>query len=80
MTSEQWARVRDVLHRALDRPPEERADWVGAVCEDEPEIRAEVESLLGAYEADDALFETGATGGGPGGVGLGTTDRSVPSG
>jgi serine/threonine-protein kinase len=62
MTSEQWARVRDVLHRALDRPPEERAGWVGAVCEDEPEIRAEVESLLGAYEADDALFETGALG------------------
>jgi serine/threonine-protein kinase len=57
MTPEQWTRVRDVLHQALDRPPDERAAWVEAACADEPTVRAEVTALLDAYEADDPLFE-----------------------
>jgi hypothetical protein len=58
MTDEPWDRIREILDRALDRPPGERADWLDAVCED-PQIRAEVESLLAAYEEDDPFFETG---------------------
>jgi len=58
MTDEPWDRIREILDRALDRPPGERADWLDSVCED-PKIRAEVESLLAAYEEDDPFFDTG---------------------
>ena len=58
MTDEQWDRIREVLNRGLDRPPGERADWLDSACED-PKVRAEVESLLAAYEEDDPFFETG---------------------
>lgn len=61
MTTEQWTRVWTVLDRALDRPPAERRDWVETTCDDEPAVRAEVESLLAAYEPEDPLFsEEGA--------------------
>lgn len=56
MTSEQWSRICKVFDRALDRPPDERRNWLETVCPDEPTVRAEVESLLDAYEPDDPLF------------------------
>lgn len=39
-----WQRVESALHDALDLAPEERAEFVAAIAD--PEIRAEVESLL----------------------------------
>ena len=56
MTSEQWDRICQVLDQALERPPEDRRDWVKTTCADEPVVREEVESLLDAYEPDDPLF------------------------
>jgi hypothetical protein len=57
MTSEEWARIRDLVDRALDHPPEERSDWIEQICKDEPDVRAEVESLLEAYQEDDSFFD-----------------------
>jgi hypothetical protein len=57
MTSEEWVRIRDLVDRALDHPPEERSDWIEQICQDEPNVRAEVESLLEAYQQDDSFFD-----------------------
>ncbi len=56
MTTEQWTRIWDLLDRALDRPPDERMDWLDTVCADAPTVRAEVESLIKAYDPTDPLF------------------------
>lgn len=56
MTTEQWTRIWDLLDRALDRPPEEQMEWLDTVCADAPKIRAEVKSMLAAYDPTDPLF------------------------
>ncbi|MBI4911593.1 MAG: protein kinase [Acidobacteria bacterium] len=55
MTPERWRQVEDILARALELVPEERADLVASACGEDLELRREVESLLaqegGAPEA-----------------------------
>lgn len=57
MTPEQWNRVRDLFHRALDLPPNDRAAFLTSECPD-TELRAEVESLL--LGAETHLFDVPA--------------------
>ena len=40
-------RISEIYHRALERPPGDRAAFLKQACADEPELHAEVESLLG---------------------------------
>ncbi len=51
-----WLLVRAILDEAFERPPAERSAFLDRQCADEPELRAEVESLLAA----DARIEGGA--------------------
>ena len=44
-----WSRVKDVLHAALSRPPDERVPFVRDACDGDHVLREEVESLLAAH-------------------------------
>ncbi len=55
MTQEQWDRVFNLFHEALDKPPAERTAFLESACPDR-EIRAEVGSLLAnSSDADPFL-------------------------
>ena len=46
MTPAQRRRVRDLFEAALDRPPSEVREWVASQAADDPEVAAEVLSLI----------------------------------
>src|SRR5689334_5852905 len=49
-----WARVREILHKALELPPGQRAGYLDQACGGDAGLRAEVESLIAA--ADRSAF------------------------
>jgi eukaryotic-like serine/threonine-protein kinase len=49
MNADQWARVKEIFHAALERAAEERAAFVAGVCDADAALRAEVERLLAAH-------------------------------
>ncbi len=56
MTPERWKEVEDVLQRALDRPPQERASFLDQACAGDEDLKKEASSLIGAYdEAGDFI-------------------------
>lgn len=56
MSDEQKDRIEEVLEEALALPPAQRLNYVSAACEGDPEIAAELTSLL-ASEQDLSLTE-----------------------
>ena len=52
MSQENWRRVEEVYHEALEHRPESRAAFVTAACGADASLRREVESLLAADGAD----------------------------
>jgi TolB-like protein/tRNA A-37 threonylcarbamoyl transferase component Bud32/Tfp pilus assembly protein PilF len=59
LTPERWQRVKSILDAALARPPEERAGLVTEACAGDPELRAEVDSLLEAGDRAGDSLEAG---------------------
>jgi Tol biopolymer transport system component len=57
MHPERWKRVKEVLDVSLGLAPAERGAYLTRVCETDSDLREEVESLIEAYEADEALLE-----------------------
>jgi len=58
LTPEAWQRVRGVLERAIEMNPAERGSYLDAECGGDPELRAEVESLIQSFErAGDTFLE-----------------------
>jgi non-specific serine/threonine protein kinase/serine/threonine-protein kinase len=57
MGQQEWNRVRDFFHRALDLPPNQREPFLNAECTD-PGVRAEVQSLLA--DANSGLLDSPA--------------------
>lgn len=56
MTPEQWQKVEDVLQRALDCAPQERASFLDEACAGDEQLREETTSLVNAYdEAGDFM-------------------------
>ena len=56
MTSrEQWARVQEIFHGALDRPDEERESFLMGACAGDKDLEEGVRSLLAAHDAPDLL-------------------------
>jgi len=53
-----WARIRDVLEAALERPPGERAAWLDAHAGSDESVRADVERLLAADDRIGTHLET----------------------
>jgi tetratricopeptide (TPR) repeat protein/predicted Ser/Thr protein kinase len=59
VTAEQWRRARDLFDEALSIPAGERLEFVRLRTATEPELLAEVESLLAAHAASEGRYETG---------------------
>src|SRR3954453_14306083 len=57
MNPERWRRTKEILDITLRLPPAEREAYLTRVCEDDAELRAEVDSLLDAQEAAGDFLE-----------------------
>lgn len=60
MNADEWRKVEELYHAALDRPPEARAQFLSQVCADDTVVLREVESLLGHEGQADGLLESPA--------------------
>jgi serine/threonine protein kinase/Tfp pilus assembly protein PilF len=49
--------VEEIFQTAIDLPPEQRADYLGKVCEDNGQMRSEVDALILAYEESGDFIE-----------------------
>jgi eukaryotic-like serine/threonine-protein kinase len=57
MDAERWRRVEELYYEVVAHPPEHRAELLEASCSGDPELRQEVETLLGARdEASEGDF------------------------
>jgi eukaryotic-like serine/threonine-protein kinase len=57
MHPERWKKIKEVLDIALRLDPAERGDYLTRACEDDTEMRQEIESLLDAHEASGEWLE-----------------------
>ena len=56
MSSSRWDQIETLFFGALDRDTEERARFLGAACEGDPDLRGEVEAMLAVHERSQALL------------------------
>jgi Tol biopolymer transport system component len=56
MEAERWKRIEALCQAALEQPPEKRAAFLAHVCTDNPQLRAEVQSLLD--QQSDSFLES----------------------
>lgn len=56
MNPERWAQVRGVLDAALAVPDAERPTFLDSACSGDPELRAEVDSLLRSHDDAGSVF------------------------
>lgn len=68
--SDQWRRVNDIFHAALDRPEGERAALVAARAGADLHLRDEVLSLLEAHDRSGGFLDSPGPGAGTPGTGL----------
>src|SRR5437867_3901707 len=62
MDSKRFEKIDELFQSAVDLAPEQRSIFLNEACSDDPELRAEVESLLSAYEKADDFIEVLASG------------------
>ena len=60
MNRERWQLVEQLYHSALEKDEGERGAYLQASCNNDPELRREVESLLAAGEAAPGFIESPA--------------------
>ena len=60
MTPERWHQVNGLFHSALGREPAQRAAFLDQACDGDPELRKEVESLIGSHEDPDSFIDVPA--------------------
>ncbi|PWU03939.1 MAG: hypothetical protein C5B51_17890 [Terriglobia bacterium] len=58
MHAERWQRIKEILDVTVRLDPQDRTAYLGRVCEGDPELQEEVESLLHAHEEAGDFFET----------------------
>ena len=56
--NENWQRIKAIVAEALERAPQERETFLSEACAADPLVRAEVKSLLSAYESSLGLSDT----------------------
>src|SRR5215831_8623287 len=61
MDTADWTRIKAIFDEALDRPPAERAALLATRCVNEPDLRAEIESLLASHEGAGEFLTGSAT-------------------
>jgi serine/threonine protein kinase/tetratricopeptide (TPR) repeat protein len=59
VNSANWSDIERVLATVIDLPAVERATRIDELCADNPELRAEVESLLAANDRASAFLDSG---------------------
>jgi len=52
VTQLDWSRVKELFGAALELPPGERDAWLAHACGDDEHLRAELKSLVAAYESE----------------------------
>ena len=55
---ERRQQVEELFHAALDREPAERETFLSQACRTDPELRAEVESLISAHEEPGSFLDS----------------------
>src|SRR4030095_879311 len=60
MDAERWAKIDRLVDRALEHPPEARADFLNDACAGDDDLRREVESLLKAQSHPASFLGTPA--------------------
>ncbi len=58
VTPERWKKVEEVFEAALQRPPEERPQFLDGACEDDIPLRNQVDTLLLALQRSAASWNT----------------------
>ena len=53
----QWDRIKELFDAALEREPGDREQFLSRACGDDSSLRAEIDSLLSAFESSDGLFQ-----------------------
>ena len=56
--NENWPRIKAIVAEALERAPQEPEIFLSEACAADPLVRAEVKSLLSAYESSLGLSDT----------------------
>ena len=64
-TPEQWPRIKEIVAAALERESGERTAFLDEACAQDAPLRAEVESLLAAYDEAGGLSEHPMAGNSP---------------
>jgi len=54
---EQWEKIKKIVGAALEQEPSRRAAFLDEACAQDEALRAEVESLVSAYQESDGLSE-----------------------
>src|SRR5258705_12605477 len=57
MKREEWQRIKELLHNALDIPRAERPAYLDKTCNGNAELRREVESLLASHDEAGTFIE-----------------------
>ena len=57
---ERWERVEEVFHAALSQEPSRRDDFLSRTCAADPDLLAEVRSLISAHEQSGSFINTPA--------------------
>ena len=55
MNPEKWEQVKELLGSALERAPAERSTFLSEACGSDEALRAELEALLAAYDAEKTV-------------------------
>lgn len=57
MSPERMQQVEELFHATLEREPSQRAAFLSEACDSDPELLAEVESLISAQEREGSFIE-----------------------
>ena len=60
MTPERWQQIKNVFNSALEYEPGQRPSFLSMACDNDAELREEVESLLQAHEKDGSFIDSPA--------------------
>jgi eukaryotic-like serine/threonine-protein kinase len=59
MNTEEWGRIKELFHAALEQPLERRASFLNEACGRDEAQRARLEEMLRAHESGDSLLDAG---------------------
>ena len=60
MEPRRWARITEIYHATITRPPEERASFVGEECHGDESLRKQVEAMVKSHERSGDFIESPA--------------------